>query len=126
MSTTAVQLHSPVSGALLPSQAASDRIARSLQLMPAVALAADAGAPTISKLVIIYRLNGLGGDRTCRELIRELESLGLLIVRGLAAGDKRERIVEISPSGWVLLSEVQMFLQRLVTSRPLPGVSDGR
>jgi hypothetical protein len=126
MSSSSVQPQSATAVVSSPPHLSTDRIARSLQLMPAVALAADAGAPTISKLVIIYRLNGLGGDRTCRELIRELESLGLLIVRGLAAGDKRERIVEISPSGWVLLSEVQMFLQRLVTSRPLPGVSDGR
>jgi len=126
MSTTAFQRLSPISGSVLPPQSASDRIARSLQLMPAIALAADAGQSAISKMVIIYRLNGLGGDRTCRELLRELENLGLLVVRSPAAGDKRERIVEISPSGWVLLSDVQLFLQRLAKSRPVTGVSDGR
>ena len=92
----------------------SDGMLKAMKLVPALALAAGAPRSTISQLVLGLRLGGIGGDRACRQLIRQLEGLNLLIVTGALNGDKRERIVELSPSGWGLVRDVQRHLQELV------------
>jgi hypothetical protein len=51
-----------------------------LHLTPALVLAAQNESVSISDLVMVLRLNGLGGDRACRKLIHRLHRLNFLVI----------------------------------------------
>jgi hypothetical protein len=84
---------------------------RHLHLTPALVLAAQHEAVSISELVMVMRLHGLGGDRACRKLIHRLHRLGLLVIEVGKRDDRREKSVCISADTRRVLAELRTYLE---------------
>ena len=84
-----------------------------LVLTPALLIAAQHNASSISNLVMTYRMHGLGGDRACRKLIRQLEQLQLLQVQAGEREDRREKSVHITAESRAVLQELYRQLEQL-------------
>ncbi len=62
-------------------------------------LALKSQPATVSFLILTWRLNGLGGERQCRDRIYDLEKAGLLITGKALRLDRREKSVELTDAG---------------------------
>jgi len=86
---------------------------RHVSLAPALIIAAQHANPSISELVMNYRLNGLGGDRACRKLIHRMHRLNLLQVDRGGRDDRREKSVRLTDEALELLRELREHLHSL-------------
>jgi hypothetical protein len=86
---------------------------RHVSLAPALLIAAQHANPSISQLVMTYRLNGLGGDRACRKLIHRLHRLNLLQVDRGGRDDRREKSIRLTDEARELLRELRDHLHSL-------------
>jgi hypothetical protein len=86
---------------------------RHLHLTPALVLAAQNESVSISDLVMVLRLNGLGGDRACRKLIHQLHRLNFLVIEVGTRDDRREKSVRISAETKKLLVELRTYLESM-------------
>lgn len=84
-----------------------------ISLAPALMLAAQHEAASISHLVMTFRIHGLGGDRACRKLLHRLERLNLLTIKTGARDDRREKSVHLTPESRSLLRQLRDLLDRL-------------
>jgi hypothetical protein len=84
-----------------------------LHLTPALVLAAQNESVSISDLVMVLRLNGLGGDRACRKLIHRLHRLNFLVIEVGKRDDRREKSVRISAETKKLLVELRTYLESM-------------
>jgi hypothetical protein len=84
-----------------------------LHLTPALVLAAQNESVSISDLVMVLRLNGLGGDRACRKLIHRLHRLDFLVIEVGKRDDRREKSVRISAETKKLLAELRTYLESM-------------
>jgi len=84
-----------------------------LLFVAAVLLAAEHPAASISELVMVYRLNGLGGDRACRKLIHRLQRLDLLEIRVGERVDRREKSLHLAAAGRELLRVLRQHLHAI-------------
>jgi hypothetical protein len=82
-------------------------------LIPALVLAAQHESVSISELVMVLRLNGLGGDRACRKLIHRLHRLNLLVIEVGQRDDRREKSVRISTETRQVLAELRAYLDSI-------------
>jgi hypothetical protein len=92
----------------------SEPLIRHLHLTPALVLAAQHETVSISELVMVMRLNGLGGDRACRKLIHRLHRLNLLVIETGKRDDRREKSVCISADTRKLLAELRTYLESMM------------
>jgi hypothetical protein len=90
-----------------------DPLIRHLHLIPALVLVAQNESVSISELVMVLRLNGLGGDRACRKLIHRLHRLNLLVIEIGKRDDRREKSVRISTETRKILSELRTQLEAM-------------
>ncbi|MEY2624595.1 MAG: hypothetical protein EBT64_00035 [Gammaproteobacteria bacterium] len=88
-------------------------LVRHLHLTPALVLAAQHESISISELVMVLRLNGLGGDRACRKLIHRLHRLNFLVIEVGKRDDRREKSVRISPETRKILAELRAYLESM-------------
>ena len=88
-------------------------VLRHISLAPALLIAAQHANPSISELVMTYRLNGLGGDRACRKLIHRLHRLNLLHVDRGGRDDRREKSVRLTGEAHELLRQLRDHLLAL-------------
>jgi hypothetical protein len=88
-------------------------VLRHISLAPALLIAAQHANPSISELVMTYRLNGLGGDRACRKLIHRLHRLNLLQVDRGGRDDRREKSVRLTDEARGLLRDLRDHLHSL-------------
>ncbi len=86
---------------------------RYVSLAPALVIAAQHANPSISQLVMTYRLNGLGGDRACRKLIHRLHRLNLLQVDRGGRDDRREKSIRLTDEARECLRELRDHLHSL-------------
>ena len=86
---------------------------RHLHLIPALVLVAQNESVSISELVMVLRLNGLGGDRACRKLIHRLHRLNLLIIEIGKREDRREKSVRITIETRQVLGELRTHLEAM-------------
>ncbi|MBU3671075.1 MAG: hypothetical protein FGM43_00905 [Sinobacteraceae bacterium] len=86
---------------------------RHVSLAPALLIAAQHANPSISELVMNYRLNGLGGDRACRKLIHRMHRLNLLQVDRGGRDDRREKSVRLTDEAREFLRELRDHLHSL-------------
>jgi hypothetical protein len=84
-----------------------------LHLTPALVLAAQNESVSISDLVMVLRLNGLGGDRACRKLIHRLHRLNFFVIEVGKRDDRREKSVRISAETKKLLVELRAYLESM-------------
>lgn len=91
----------------------SEPLIRHLHLTPALVLAAQHETVSISELVMVMRLNGLGGDRACRKLLHRLHRLGLLVIEVGKRDDRREKSVGISTDARKVLGELRTHLESM-------------
>lgn len=70
---------------------------RHLSLLPAVLLAAQHQAISISEFIDLLQQQGFGGKRGCRKLVHRLERLGLLSLGPGSRGDRREKSIVPTP-----------------------------
>ncbi len=90
-----------------------DPLIRHLHLIPALVLVAQNESVSISELVMVLRLNGLGGDRACRKLIHRLHRLNLLIIEIGKREDRREKSVRITIETRQVLGELRTHLEAM-------------
>ena len=76
-------------------------------------LVAQNESVSISELVMVLRLNGLGGDRACRKLIHRLHRLNLLIIEIGKRDDRREKSVRITIETRQVLGELRTHLEAM-------------
>lgn len=88
-------------------------VIRYLNLTPALVLVARRESVSISELVMMLRMHGLGGDRACRKLIHRLHRLNLLVIESGKREDRREKSVRISVESRVVLSELRANLDSI-------------
>jgi hypothetical protein len=90
-----------------------DPLIRHLHLIPALVLVAQNESVSISELVMVLRLNGLGGDRACRKLIHRLHRLNLLIIEIGKRDDRREKSVRMTIETRKVLGELRTHLEAM-------------
>ena len=90
-----------------------DPLIRHLHLIPALGLVAQNESVSISELVMVLRLNGLGGDRARRKLIHRLHRLNLLIIEIGKRDDRREKSVRITIETRQVLGELRTHLEAM-------------
>ena len=90
-----------------------DPLIRHLHLIPALVLVAQNESVSISELVMVLRLNGLGGDRACRKLIHRLHRLNLLIIEIGKRDDRREKSVRITIETRQVLGDFRTHLEAM-------------
>lgn len=90
-----------------------EALVRHLHLTPALVLAAQHESVSISELVMVLRLNGLGGDRACRKLIHRLHRLNYLVIEVGQRDDRREKSVRISAETRKVLAELRAYLDSM-------------
>ena len=90
-----------------------DPLIHHLHLIPALVLVAQNESVSISELVMVLRLNGLGGDRACRKLIHRLHRLNLLIIEIGKRDDRREKSVRITIETRQVLGELRTHLEAM-------------
>lgn len=88
-------------------------VVRYLHLTPALFLVAKHESVSISELVMVFRMNGLGGDRACRKLIHHLHRLNLLEIESGKRDDRREKSIKASPETRTILAELRQHLASL-------------
>ena len=88
-------------------------IVRHLHLTPALFLTAKNDCVSISELVMVLRMNGLGGDRACRKLIHHLHRLNLLEIETGKRDDRREKSIRVSSETRAVLAELRDHLNGL-------------
>jgi hypothetical protein len=84
-----------------------------ISLAPALMLAAKNEAAPISRLVMTFRIHGLGGDRACRKLLHRLEQMSLLAIKTGEREDRREKSVYLTPDSRTLLRQLRDILHEL-------------
>jgi hypothetical protein len=90
-----------------------DPLIRHLHLLPALVLVAQNESVSISELVMVLRLNGLGGDRACRKLIHRLHRLNLLVIEIGKRDDRREKSVRMTIETRKVLGELRTHLEAM-------------
>lgn len=91
----------------------TDPLIRHLYLIPALVLVAQNESVSISELVMVLRLNGLGGDRACRKLIHRLHRLNLLVIEIGKRDDRREKSVRMTIETRKVLGELRTHLEAM-------------
>ena len=77
-------------------------------------VAAENDESPVTYLVLSLRLCGLGGDRACRALLDGLKREGLIRVdRHAGQGDLREKVVRMTPEGWVALNRYTGLVNKI-------------
>lgn len=76
-------------------------------------LVAQNESVSISELVMVLRLNGLGGDRACRKLIHRLHRLNLLVIEIGKRDDRREKSVRMTIETRKVLGELRTHLEAM-------------
>lgn len=90
-----------------------DPLIRHLHLIPALVLVAQNESVSISELVMVLRLYGLGGDRACRKLIHRLHRLNLLVIEIGTRDDRREKSVRMTIETRKVLGELRTHLEAM-------------
>ena len=90
-----------------------DSLIHHLHLIPALVLVAQNESVSISELVMVLRLNGLGGDRACRKLIHRLHRLNLLVIEIGKRDDRREKSVRMTIETRKVLGELRTHLEAM-------------
>lgn len=90
-----------------------DPLIRHFHLIPALVLVAQNESVSISELVMVLRLNGLGGDRACRKLIHRLHRLNLLVIEIGKRDDRREKSVRMTIETRKVLGELRTHLEAM-------------
>jgi hypothetical protein len=80
--------------------------------MPYLVLVAITPRPTVTHVILNWRLHQLGGERYCRARLRELAADGLLELHD-GHGDRREKQVRLAPRGQSELARLRDLLSRL-------------
>jgi hypothetical protein len=83
---------------------------RDINSVPYLALAASAAQPTVTYIILTWRMNELGGERHCRQWLKKLQQDGLVTLESDCRTDKREKLVRVSSKGYQALNDVYGML----------------
>jgi hypothetical protein len=79
--------------------------------------------PTVSNVVLTWRMSNLGGERHCRQYLKWLNSNGLIMLSVEAEKDRREKSVKLTDKGYKVLSELYRSLSLMVELSPNSNTS---
>lgn len=85
--------------------------------MPYLVLVAITPHPTVTHVILNWRLHRLGGERYCRAQLRALAADGLLELHD-GNGDRREKQVRLAPRGYTELERLRDLLAQLAGQQP--------
>lgn len=92
----------------------------SLASIPYLVLVATTPHPTVSYVILNWRMHQLGGERYCRQQLRQFEATGLVELHDGLGQDRREKQVRLTAAGRAELQRLRELLAELDT----PGKSD--
>ena len=81
--------------------------------VPYLVLAVSAPHPTVSYVVLTWRMNELGGERHCRQWLKKLQRGGFVILESDCRADRREKSVRVTRKGHELLRDVRSVLSNI-------------
>ena len=85
----------------------------SLGLIPYLVLVATTPHPTVTHIILNWRLHQLGGERYCRARLRELAAGGLLELHDGGGADRREKQVRLTSAGRQELRRFRELISQL-------------
>jgi hypothetical protein len=83
---------------------------RDINSVPYLLLAVSAPHPTVSYVVLTWRLNELGGERHCRQWLKKLQAEGLVELQSDSRADRREKSVHVTEKGYRVLRDLRAAL----------------
>lgn len=78
--------------------------------VPYIVLAVSAPHPTVSYVVLTWRMNELGGERHCRQWLKKLQRNGFIVLESDCRADRREKSVRVTNKGHELLAGLRNVL----------------
>lgn len=87
----------------------------SLGSIPYLVLVATTPHPTVTYIILNWRMHQLGGERYCRQQLRQFEAAGLLELHDGTGQDRREKQVRLTASGRAELQRLRELLATLET-----------
>ncbi len=90
----------------------------SLGAIPYLVLVATTPHPTVTYVILNWRMHQLGGERYCREQLRQFAAAGLLELHDGKGQDRREKQVRLTSSGRSELRRLRDLLASLDTEEP--------
>lgn len=94
--------------------------------MPYLVLVAITPHPTVTHVILNWRLHQLGGERYCRARLRDLTADGLLELHDGRGADRREKQVRLTDNGQSELVRLRELLDRIGAEVARSGSLDGR
>lgn len=85
----------------------------SLASIPYLVLVATTAHPTVTYVILNWRMHQLGGERYCRQQLRQFESAGLLELHDGLGQDRREKQVRLTAAGRAELQRLRELLARI-------------
>lgn len=88
----------------------------SLGSIPYLVLVATTPHPTVTYIILNWRMHQLGGERYCRQQLRQFAAAGLLELHDGLGLDRREKQVRLTATGKAELRRLQELLASLDTA----------
>lgn len=85
----------------------------SLGSIPYLVLVALTPHPTVTYIILNWRMHQLGGERYCRQQLRQFEAAGLLELHDGQGQDRREKQVRLTVNGKAELQRLRELLAKL-------------
>ena len=89
-----------------------------LSAIPYLVLVATTPHPTVTYVVLNWRMHQLGGERYCRDQLRQFAEAGLLELHDGTGQDRREKQVRLTAAGRAELQRLRELLASLDTGEP--------
>ena len=84
-----------------------------LGAMPYLVLVATTPHPTVTYVILNWRMHELGGVRYCRTQLRQFEAAGLVELHDGLGQDRREKQVRLTAAGHTELRRLREMLAKL-------------
>ena len=84
-----------------------------LGAIPYLVLVATTPHPTVTHVILNWRMHELGGERYCRTQLRQFETAGLMELHDGLGQDRREKQVRLTAAGHAELRRLRELLAKL-------------
>ncbi len=84
-----------------------------LGAIPYLVLVVTTPHPTVTHVILNWRMHELGGERYCRTQLRQFETAGLMELHDGLGQDRREKQVRLTAAGQAELRRLRELLAKL-------------
>ena len=84
-----------------------------LGAIPYLVLVVTTPHPTVTHVILNWRMHELGGERYCRTQLRQFEAAGLMELHDGLGQDRREKQVRLTAAGHAELRRLRELLAKL-------------